>query len=258
MTSLRERPNRPAGTFVDLGGVIVTAAGPQMREALHEWALPSFQRYAARWNLAVEAVELPADGTGADSAAQRAKWAKIELLRSALRRFPFALWIDADVILNRTDEFVIDHLHPTSFQAFTLEQVPFEHRINPNTGVWLLRSCPMAFAFLNSVERAGPQPGPWADQGAVLAALGWNRGDENYHWAKPGVGNRFSRRTSWLPAGWNQPHVKDRDPDGGFNSAAESYLDRPIVARPHAVHFMGMTPPARLRAMRAFGADQRV
>ena len=121
--------------------------------------------------------------------------------------------------------------------------------MNPNTGVWLLRSCPESFAFLDSVEDAGPQPGPWADQGAVRAALGWDRGDERYHWARPGPGSRHLSGTSWLPTGWNQPYVDGRCAAESFNSGAGSYRDRPRVDDPHALHFMGMSPAARYRAM---------
>jgi hypothetical protein len=234
-----------------VNGILISAAGPSMRAALHELAAPTFRRWAGRWGWQVQAIDLDADGVAADAGAQRAKWAKLGLLRSALRRAPLALWVDADVLLVRDDEDVAVHLHPSSFQALALEQVPAEHRVNPNTGVWLLRSCPAAFAFLDAVEEAGMQPGPWADQGAVLAALGWDRGDERYCSARPGPGNGFLTGTSWLPPGWNQPWTGPREDGDCFNSTADSYADRPRVPRPHALHFMGMTPAARYRAMAA-------
>jgi hypothetical protein len=232
-------------------GVVVTAAGPQLKRALEEIALPAFRRYAARWGWAVHAAALPADGVGADAAAQTAKWAKISLLRDALAAYPLALWLDADILLLRDDEDIACHLQPGCFQALALEQVPAEHRVNPNTGVWLMRSGPDAFAFLDAVEAAGPQPGPWADQGAVLAALGWERGDASYHWAKPGAGNRFLARTSWLPPGWNQPYLAGRADGDLYNGTAASYAGRPSVPSQHALHFMGMTPDARYRHMAA-------
>jgi hypothetical protein len=237
-------------------GAVVTAAGPKMRAVLHDLALPTFERWAQRWGWIVLAEDLVTDGTEADAAAQRAKWSKVHLLRSALQRHPLALWLDADVLLLRDDEDVSEHLHPDHFQALALEHVPSEHRVNPNTGVWLLRSCPQALAFLDAVERAGSQPGPWADQGAVLAALGWDRGDERYRWARPGLGNRFLGDTSWLPPGWNQPFLERRTSAEAFNSAADSYADRPRVLDPHALHFMGMSPAARYREM-ARVADRR-
>lgn len=230
-------------------GAVVTAAGPQMRPVLHEFALPTFRRFADRWGYAVLAEDLAGDGAGADSSAQRAKWAKIRLLRAALVEFPLAVWLDADVLIVRDDEDIAAHLHPEHFQALAMEHVPYEHRVNPNTGVWLMRSCPVAFEFLDAVVAAGPQPGPWADQGAVLVALGWDRGDERYHWARPGPGGRFLSGTSWLPPGWNQPYLGGRVEGNVFNSSAESYETRPVVRHPHAVHFMGMTPAARYEHM---------
>jgi hypothetical protein len=230
-------------------GVVVTAAGPQMRPVLRDFALPTFRRWARTHGWDVTAHDLTSDGVAADDGAQRAKWAKIGLLRDALRTYPLALWIDADVLVMRAEDDVSVHLHPDDFQALALEQVPSEHRVNPNTGVWLLRSCAASMAFLDAVERAGPQPGPWADQGAVLAALGWDRGDHRYHWARPGAGSPFLAGTSWLPPSWNQPWVDGRADADCFNSDAGSYADRPRVPDPHALHFMGMTPAARYQAM---------
>lgn len=243
-------PSAPAAS-----PVIVTAAGPQMRDALHDLALPTFARYAQRWGWELCATELPVDGSGADAAAQDAKWAKIGLLREALRRYPMALWLDADVLLLRDDEDITTHLQPGSFQALALEQVPHESRVNPNTGVWLMRSCRSAFAFLDAVEASGRQPGPWADQGAVLAALGWHRGDQRYHGARPGRGSAFLPETSWLPPSWNQPYLDRRTEADLFNSSAASYEGRPTVPAPHALHFMGMTPRARYRHMAVVAGD---
>lgn len=227
-----------------------------MRAVLHDLALPTFRRYAGVWGWSVLAQDLPVDGSGADEAAQQAKWFKTRLLRSALVEHPFALWLDADVLLRRDDEDILSHLHPEDFQALVLEQVPAEHRVNPNTGVWLLRSCAQSFAFLDAVEHVGQQPGPWADQGGVLHALGWDRGDDRYHWARPGAGNAFSCRTSWLPPGWNMPYLEGRSDAESFNSGTVSYLDRPQVRAPHALHFMGMTPAARYRHMAAVAMAQ--
>ena len=255
MTSLLARSNSPRRRC--FRGAIVTAAGPTMKSCLYDLALPTFQRYAEVWDWTVLAMDLPDDGSGADDAAQQAKWAKTRLLRAALDEHPFALWLDADVLLQRSDDDILQHLHPRDFQALVLEAVPSEHRINPNTGVWLLRSCAQSTAFLNAVERAGQQVGPWADQGAVLHALGWDRGDDHYHWARPGVGNAFSGRTSWLPPGWNTPYLEQRHDDESFGSDASSYADRPHVTAPHALHFMGMTPAARYRSMASVAALDR-
>ena len=83
----------------------------------------------------------------------------------------------------------------------------------------------------------------------MLAVLGWCRGDDAYHWARPGPGSPFLDGTSWLPPGWNQPHVDDRTTENCYNSSPESYANRPTVRRPHALHFMGMTAQARAQHM---------
>jgi hypothetical protein len=230
---------------------LVTAAGPQMQAVLQDLALPTFARYAELWGWALRVSDLQVDGVGATPAAQSAKWAKVGLMRQALRHSAYVLWLDADVLVLRDDDDITAHLHPGHFQALALEHVPAEHRVNPNTGVWLMRSCPEAFDFLDAVEAVGPQPGPWADQGGVLAALGWDRGDEEYRWARPGRGSAFLAGTSWLPPGWNSPYLLGRVDGECFNSTATSYADRPQVRDPHALHFMGMSPAARYRAMAA-------
>jgi len=112
-----------------------------------------------------------------------------------------------------------------------------------------MRAHPGAVAFLDRVEAAGSKPGPWADQDALLAAFGWDRGDTNYHWAKPAPGDDFLAGTSWLPPGWNQPYLDRRDESDLYNGSADSYTDRPAVAHPNALHFMGMTATARYRDM---------
>jgi hypothetical protein len=245
----------PRAPGADAAGVIVTAAGPTMRALLHDLAEPTFRALADRWGWELRAVDLESDGACSDPQAQRSKWAKIGLLRAALRDFPLVLWLDADILVARTDDDISAHLHPAHFQALVLEQVPAEHRMNPNTGVWLMRSCPSAFEFLDAVEAAGQQPGPWADQGAVIATLGWRRGDEQYHWAGPGDGNRFLAGTSWLPVGWNQPYLDGRTDENCYNGPAAAYVGRPTVPRPFAIHFMGMTPAARAEHMARVAAS---
>lgn len=210
---------------------LVTAAGPRMRPVLNDLSLPTFARYAARWEWQLLVEDLVSDAGGT------VEWDKVRLLRQALDVYELVLWLDAETLLLRDDEDVACHLHPDHFQALGLEHVPSEHRVNPTTGAWLLRSCPEAFAFLDAVDAAGPQAGPWAVQGAVLAALGWDRGDERYHWSRPGPGSLHLTGTSWLPQSWNQ-QLLDQQAQGGSR-----------VPDPHVLHFHGMPPTDRYRAM---------
>ena len=71
----------------------------------------------------------------------------------------------------------------------------------------------------------------------------------------PGRAARRSPARRWLPPGWNQPYLHGRVEEDLCNSRAESYADRPAVAAPHVLQFMGMTPSARSRHMAAVAAQ---
>jgi hypothetical protein len=234
-------------------GIILTAAGPNMHGMLHDYSLPTFKAYAKKWGYGVEAHELQIDGDGNDDAAKKAKWAKLGLMEKALESSAdIIVWIDADVLIMRHDEDIAGHLLPGTFQALTYEMVPTEHRISPNTGVWIVRNCDESREFIKLLYKLGPQPGPWNDQGTVLEALGWYRGNEQYHGARPGAGSAYLQHTSVLPLGWNQTYLGPMRTE-----RTERYAGRPSVENPHAVHFLGMGVAARRRAMAAYVAIEK-
>lgn len=225
---------------------IVTAAGPNMLSILTNYALPSFRRYGEAQGYDVAVRELDNDSrTYGDAGSIQARWSKLRVLEEALRRYDFVVWVDADIIICRTDDDIEAHLAKDDFQAFALEQIPAHHRVNPNAGVWAMRAVPEASEFLREVTAAGQQPGPWADQGSIMKVLGWDRGNALYRWCKPGQGSRYLAHTAWLPPGWNQLYI---DPE--WNPA--TYDSIPRAARPFAVHFAGMTIAKRKIAMRAY------
>jgi hypothetical protein len=225
---------------------IVTAAGPNMMPLLENYALPTFERFADEHGYSVCVKKLENDDRDRNGTqARTARWMKFSLLRNALSDYSIAVWLDADVMIRRTDEDVADNLHPDGFQALSLEQVPSEKRTNPNTGVWVMRSCQKAFDFLDAAEAAGEQPGKWMDQAAVMKALDWEMGeDHDYRWARPGRGNDYMQGTTWLPTGWNQPYLER-------SNNREACEGRAIVAEPHAIHYMGMHIEERAVAMDA-------
>jgi len=224
--------------------VIVTAASPRMWHLVERYSLPTFRRFADRFAYEVLASRLDDDGASDDRRATNAtRWAKLPLLRQALESYDTVVWFDADVMICRFDDDIASHLAPDKFQAFAIEQVPQDRRINPNTGVWVLRSGRRAVRFLRSVERAGQQRGPWADQAAVMKVLGWDRGGSIYHGAGPGAGSRHLRGTGWLPPSWNQIYSVPAED-------AKSVYAVPRVQEPHALHFAGMSIEAREPLMR--------
>ncbi len=97
--------------------------------------------------------------------------------------------------------------------------------------------------FLDAVERAGQQRGPWADQAAVMKALGWDRGGSLYHDAGPGAGSPFLRGTGWLPPSWNQLYAVPGEDATGVHAV-------PRVHEPYALHFAGMRLDERETPMR--------
>lgn len=223
---------------------IVTAAGPRMWRLLERYALPTFWRFADRFAYDVLPSLLDDDGESDDRRATNgARWAKLPLLREALESYDIVVWLDADVMIRRFDDDIAAHLAPEKFQAFALEQVPQDRRINPNTGVWVMRGGRQAISFLNTVERAGQQRGPWADQAAVMKVLGWDRGGCLYQGAGPGPGSSFLRGTAWLPPSWNQLYAVPGEDAAGVHAVLR-------VNEPHALHFAGMGLDERELLMR--------
>ncbi|MCR4278898.1 MAG: hypothetical protein NUV81_03275 [bacterium] len=102
----------------------------------------------------------------------------------------------------------------------------------------MIKNTEKAFRFLDTAMEIGMPAGRWADQGAVMRALGWILGDEHYEGARmPDTPNEFMDGTAWVPIGWNQPYL-------------ERYLGRPMEPNPFAIHFMGMSLPDRMKYMR--------
>lgn len=240
----RDRLRRKRSHRAGQRKAIVTAAGPRMWRLLEHYALPTFRRFADRFGYDVLASRLDDEGEAEDRrATNAARWAKIPLLREALDSFDIVVWFDADVMIRRFDDDIASHLAPDKFQAFALEQVPQDRRVNPNTGVWVMRGGRQASRFLRSVERAGQQRGPWADQAAVMKVLGWDRGGSIYHGAGPGFGSAFLSGTGWLPPSWNQLHTVPGESQTGVHAV-------PRVSDPHALHFAGMSIAERETHMR--------
>jgi glycosyltransferase involved in cell wall biosynthesis len=233
--SVREHGQRKA---------IVTAAGPRMWRLLERYALPTFWRFADRFAYDVLPSFLDDDGQSDDRhATNAARWAKLLLLREAVKDYDIVVWLDADVMICRFDDDIAFHLAPEKFQAFALEQVPQDQRINPNTGVWVMRGGRQAGRFLRAIEKAGQQRGPWADQATVMKVLGWHRGGQIYHGAGPGAGSRFLHGTGWLPPSWNQLYAVPGEDVTSVHAV-------PRVPEPYALHFAGMSIDEREPVMR--------
>ena len=187
---------------------------------------PTYRAYGGVHGYDVHVASID-DGSGDRVARRRARWAKVELLLGALATYDVVVWIDADAIICRFDRDIADYLPDRHFQALAIEVFPT--RVNPNTGVWVLRRSDEAAAFLGAVLETGQPRHSWSDQAAVCLALGWHLGDYHGHGARPGVGSAFGRGTAWLPPEWNDVGAR-----------------RP---RPRIKHFAGMPLEDRVRRM---------
>jgi hypothetical protein len=223
--------------------VLLTAAGPHMAPVL-EYTEPTFKEFAAAFGYRLE-VERIVDGP---DLSREARWNKLSLIRHHLQSgADLVLWIDADAIILRPhDEDIAAHLRPTDFQGFVLEIVPVRDRLNPNSGVWLIRRGDLALEFLDEVQKAGLQPTSlrWADQDAIMRVLGWDVGGERYTGARPrGDGGKFFQQTGWLPTSWNTLYSDERP-----RLAHRQGMHQ--VNRPHILHLAGLTVADRLEILR--------
>ncbi len=218
---------------------IVTAAGPSMSSVLTGIALPAFSAFAEQHGYKMQVNYLSEDDAERKSElARSARWQKIRIVRSALEQNDVVVWFDADVLVCRTDRDILEHLRDSDYQGLVMHTVIKEDRTNPNTGVWVLRNSAKTFRLLDRLTEIGMPDGRWADQGAVMRALGWQLGDERYHGARmPEVPNEFIEGTAWLPLEWNQP----------FH---ERYQNPQMSDDPFALHFMGMHVDERQQHMR--------
>lgn len=206
--------------------VLLSGAGDRMRPLL-ALALPAFERFAATHGYRLEVAELD-DGDGSRAGRRRARWAKIGLLRGAIEDGHTALWVDADAMVCRFDRDIAADLGVASFQGLVLERFPT--RVNPNTGVWLLRPGQRSAAFLDAVEEIGPLAHSWTDQAAVCTALGWSLGDYHGHGARAAAPSSFVAGTAWLPSCWNA-------------------LSASVDGRPRIRHYAGVPLEERRRRM---------
>jgi hypothetical protein len=132
---------------------------------------------------------------------EEAKAFKLTAIEQALREANLVLWLDADAMIVDPSVDIAGFLYATDFQGLVLEH--FATRFNPNTGVWLLRSEPETFRFLDAVRAAVvPERYVWVDQARVMKALGWQL-EPMPHGVKPVHPSQFLARTGWLAPEWN-------------------------------------------------------
>jgi hypothetical protein len=167
-------------------------------------------------------------------------WAKVPMLREALKTYDLVLWIDADAVIVDGSHDIADELEPDRF----LGLVRHGEQHVPNTGVMLWRAGALAAELLDRTWRSQRLINhPWWENAALLAALGYNlpsaleprwrrrlrRRERRFGAARP---SPFTAGVQFLPLEWNSV-----------------YLDQ--AQRPRIVHCLGVPVEQRARDMRA-------
>jgi len=140
-------------------------------------------------------------GSGDDAEGRPAPWGKITLIRRLLASYDLVLWLDADTVVLSFDRDPVDDLPADCFQG--LVQHTRGDELIPNTGVWLVRSEPRTFEFLDEVWGAEQFiDDMWWENGAVIDLLGYTLRP-----TRPSRPSPWLDGTAWLDDTWNK-HIK--------------------------------------------------
>jgi hypothetical protein len=151
-------------------------------------------------------------------------WAKIALLREAVRQYEVVLWLDADVMIVDQMLDIATELEPGRFLYLV------EHRYDgtkmPNSGVMLIRGGAEAEGFLDEVwGQSQFLHHKWWENAAICHLLGYDLDPPSPRRETP-----FRAATKLLSPRWN------------------SVPDAPSVA-PHIRHYPGYSVKVRLALM---------
>jgi hypothetical protein len=172
-------------------GRVLVSLGTGKQQKLLRLASVSFRRYARR-----HGYELSLHTEVVDSARPPA-WSKVALIRRLLEQHEVVLWLDADLVVMRSDRDIASELPEDRFLAMVEHTV--EGKANPNTGVMVIRSGDEARRFFDEVwESTEYLNHRWWEQAAVMHLLGYD----------PDTGARvrdseWSDRIHWLGKEWN-------------------------------------------------------
>jgi hypothetical protein len=186
---------------------------------------PGFEDYAQRhrWDLVV--VE--------DDRAQGRPpaWAKVPILRDALRRYELVVWIDADALIVDASRDLAGELRRGRDLYLVEHTNAVTGDVTVNTGVLMLRAGAWADRFLAAVwARDDLVEHVWWENAAVMDLLGYRIAPPP---ARRGPPTPWRKRVRLLDVAWN------------------SLPDFDASARPRIVHFAGIPLAERRERMLA-------
>lgn len=161
--------------------------------------LPLMEDYAIKHGMAFCCVNLSSGGTPAS-------WVKVPNIGTALRDYDRVLWVDADVVVLRSGENILDEMPDDAWQAVVEHET--ECGIVPNCGVWLVtREMIPTLQLVWDKMRPGFLNHPWWEQAAMLSLMGYEVALPPY---STFVGaTELHDRTHFLSQKWNH-HPADK------------------------------------------------
>ena len=97
-------------------------------------------------------------------------WSKIRLLQKYLESYNYLMWIDADVLIMNQERTIEEYIRLLPADKFILVGRDIN---NLNTGVIILRNCPLAHEFLKDVwNKTEYLNHEWWEQAAIIDLYG--------------------------------------------------------------------------------------
>jgi hypothetical protein len=178
---------------------VLTTFGFGPQEQLLEVAIPTFYKYAQKHNYDVF---IPNESFFATTTKTRHySWWKIELISKLFESYDKILWIDADVVVCRFDQDIMNELSVDSHVGMVVHKTNIGYV--PNCGVWVLdKKCMEWFPDLWQYNNLPRSEGFW-EQDAMLYKLGIDTSTNNIT-----MPTSFPIPWSQLDYLWN-PHIYD-------------------------------------------------
>lgn len=186
------------------------------------------ERYAARHGMDYKCVNLHAEDAPPS-------WVKVPRIISALnsQHCDTVVWLDADVIVFRSDVNILDDFGPSKWQG--LVEHDTESGLVPNCGVWIVTDEMLTTLEEIWLARSKYLNHCWWEQAAILEKMGYAL-DGGRPFSSRGEPTILFDRTEFLPARWNHhPHDAGRDPNAHFVHVTQ-YVYRAAACREFASH----------------------
>lgn len=161
--------------------------------------IPLMERYAERHGMALFVANL----TGP----RKPSWMKVPNIIGALDHYERAVWIDADVVINRFEENILDDVPHYAAQALVPHETPCG--VVPNCGVWVVTQ-QMRDTLRDIWTEDRNLEHFWWEQASMLEKMGYEvtADERGFPLCQKGEATPLRWVTEFLDAKWNH-HPQD-------------------------------------------------